>query len=72
MEDNTSYTIEAEPGKRERSYNWKTAIGLQKTDQLTPSEYLIETANANIEGRITLYEAERLITEIFFWEKRTT
>ena len=65
MEDNTSYTIEAEPGKRERSYNWKTAIGLQKTDQLTPSEYLIETANANIEGRITLYEAERLITEYY-------
>jgi len=65
MDDNISYTIEAEPGKRERSYNWKTAIGLQQTDRLTPSKYLIETANANIEGRITLYEAERLITEYY-------
>ena len=65
MDDNISYTIEVEPGKRERSYNWKTAIGLQQTDQLTPSKYLVETANANIEGRITLYEAERLITEYY-------
>jgi len=65
MDDNISYTIEVEPGKRERSYNWKTAIGLQQTDQLTPSKYLVETANANIEGRITLYEAERLIAEYY-------
>jgi len=65
MDDNTSYTIEVEPGKRERSYNWKTAIGLQQTDQLTTSKYLIETANANIEGRITLSEAEKLIVEYY-------
>ncbi|MCL1819974.1 MAG: Fic family protein [Oscillospiraceae bacterium] len=65
MDGYISYTIESEPSKRERSYNWKTAIGLQQTDRLTPSEYLIETANANIEGKISLYEAERLISEYY-------
>ncbi|MDR1689953.1 MAG: Fic family protein [Clostridiales bacterium] len=65
MEDYLNYTPENEPNRRERSYNWKTAIGLQDVDGLTPSKYLVETANANIEGKISLYEAERLITEYY-------
>lgn len=65
MDDNISYTPEIEPSKKERSYNWKTAIGLQQVDLLTPSDYLIETANANIEGKISLYEAEHLINEYY-------
>ena len=64
MDDN-NYTPESEPCKKERSYNWKTAIGLQQVDCLTPSDYLIETANANIEGKISLHEAERMITEYY-------
>lgn len=65
MDENTNYIPETEPEKRERSYNWKTAIGLQDVDRLTPSSYLIETANANIEGKISLTEAERLVNEYY-------
>jgi fido (protein-threonine AMPylation protein) len=65
VDENIGYMPEAEPDKRERSYNWKTAIGLQDVDRLKPSDYLIETANANIEGIIPLSEAERLITEYY-------
>jgi fido (protein-threonine AMPylation protein) len=65
MNGNIDYTPEAEPDKATLDYNWKTAIGLQKVDQLTPSEYLKETANANINGDISLDEAERLITEYY-------
>ncbi len=60
-----SYEKQAEPELSERSYNWKTAIGLQQVDGLTPSKYLIETANANIEGKITIVEAERFITDYY-------
>ena len=50
-----------EPGQREKSEIWQTAIGLQQVDGLTPSQYLIETAKQNIEGEITIYEVkERL------------
>jgi fido (protein-threonine AMPylation protein) len=65
MDSGTNYTPEIEPGRQERSYNWKTAIGLQQVDQLTPSDYLIETANANIEGKISLDEAERLVNAYY-------
>jgi len=46
---------------REKAYAWRTAIGLQKVDGLTPSDYLIETAKKNIEGEITLAESRKLI-----------
>jgi fido (protein-threonine AMPylation protein) len=47
-----------EPEKAEKSDIWRTAIGLQQVDGLTPSEYLIETAKQNIEGEITIYEVQ--------------
>jgi len=50
-----------EPDKVEKSEIWQAAIGLQQVDRLTPSEYLVETAKRNIEGKITIYEVhERL------------
>jgi fido (protein-threonine AMPylation protein) len=63
--DESAYAPERKPDKRERSYNWKTAIGLQQVDLLTPSDYLIETANANINGDISLSDAERRIAEYY-------
>jgi fido (protein-threonine AMPylation protein) len=60
-----TYEKQGEPELSERSYNWKTAIGLQQVDGLTPSEYLIDTANANIEGKITMDEAERFIANYY-------
>jgi len=56
-----NYSKEKEPTKYEKSYAWRTAIGLQDVDALKPSPYLIETAKSNIEGDITLEEAQKLI-----------
>lgn len=55
------YMRAKEPGRSERAYVWKTAIGLQKVDGLTPSEYLVQTARKNIEGKITLAESRNLV-----------
>ncbi|GHU06193.1 hypothetical protein FACS1894158_11900 [Betaproteobacteria bacterium] len=59
------YTVQGEPGQRERSYYWKTAIGLQAVDGIKPSDYLIATANENIRGDITLDEARRRIESYY-------
>ena len=56
-----SYSREKEPSKYEKSYAWRTAIGLQEVDALKPSSYLIETAKSNIEGDITFEDAQKLI-----------
>ena len=56
----SAYLRAKEPGVREKAYAWKTAIGLQKVDGLTPTEYLVETARRNIDGEITLAETEGL------------
>ena len=59
------YLRSKEPGRAERAYLWRTAIGLQKVDGLTPSAYLVETARRNIEGEITIEESGRLIGEYY-------
>ena len=52
MIDFDEYIRQGEPQKREKSYAWQTAIGLQAVDGLKPSDYLIETARKDIEGGI--------------------
>ncbi|MDR0918927.1 MAG: Fic family protein [Oscillospiraceae bacterium] len=59
------YIIQIEPQYKQRSYYWKTAIGLQQVDNLTPSDYLIETANANIKGEISLDEVSKRIATYY-------
>jgi len=59
------YLVQGEPEQRQRGYYWKTAIGLQAVDGLKPSDYLIETANENIKGDITLDEAESRIESYY-------
>jgi len=61
MTDLENYLTQGEPDQQERGYVWHTAIGLQQTDGLKPSDYLIATANKNINGDITLEEAQTLI-----------
>ena len=61
----TDYLIETEPHKRDRGYAWYTAIGLQKVDGLTPSDYLISLAIKNIEGDITIDEAQHLLDSYY-------
>ena len=59
------YIRQGEPQKREKGYAWQTAIGLQAIDGLKPSDYLIETARKDIEGEITIDEAEQLIRSYY-------
>ena len=54
-----------EPGRRERADAWATAIGLQKVDGLTPSQFLFDTAKDHIEGRITQNKARRRIHDYY-------
>ena len=65
MMDFDEYIRQDEPQKREKGYAWQTAIGLQAVDGLKPSDYLIETARKDIEGEITIDEAERLIRSYY-------
>jgi fido (protein-threonine AMPylation protein) len=59
-----------EPGRRERAEAWATAIGLQKVDGLTPSQFLFDTARDHIEGRITQNQARRRIRDYYAQERR--
>ena len=59
------YIRQGDPQKREKGYAWETAIGLQAVDGLKPSDYLIETARKDIEGDITIDEAEQLIKSYY-------
>jgi fido (protein-threonine AMPylation protein) len=59
--DFDEYIRQSEPNKQQKGYIWQTAIGLQDVDGLKTSEYLIETARKNIDGDITLEEANALI-----------
>lgn len=62
------YLKESEPDKASKGYVWSTAIGLQAVDGLKPSQYLIDIAVQNIEGKITLKEVQNLIDS--YYEER--
>ena len=59
------YIKQSEPSKRDKGYAWHTAIGLQAVDSLKPSQYLIETAVKNIEGEISIEEAQWLLDSYY-------
>ena len=59
------YLKESEPDKAYKGYAWSTAIGLQAVDGLRPSKYLIDTAIQNMEGKITMKEAQSLIDSYY-------
>ncbi|MFU2423102.1 MAG: Fic family protein [Bacteroides sp.] len=59
------YIKQTEPGKRDKGYAWHTAIGLQAVDGLKPSQYLIDTAIKNIEGDISIDEAQELLNTYY-------
>ena len=62
------YLKESEPDKAYKGYAWSTAIGLQAVDGLKASKYLIDTAIQNIEGKITIKEAQSRIDS--YYEER--
>lgn len=59
------YILNGEPDYIERSYAWKTAIGLQAVDGLTVSDYLLDVAKENIEGKIGIQEASKKIESYY-------
>ena len=59
------YIKQTEPNKRDKGYAWHTAIGLQAVDGLKPSKYLIDTAIKNIEGDISIDEAQELLNTYY-------
>lgn len=59
------YIKQSEPSKRDKGYAWHTAIGLQAVDGLKPSKYLIDTAIKNIEGDISIDEAQELLNTYY-------
>jgi fido (protein-threonine AMPylation protein) len=59
------YIKQSEPDKRTKGYAWHTAIGLQAVDGLKPSEFLIDTAIRNIEGDISIDEAQELLNSYY-------
>ena len=59
------YSKDKEPAKYYKSYAWKTASGLQQVDGLEPSEYLIKTAEQNINGDISFDDAHALISSYY-------
>ncbi len=59
------YLASGEPGVEERARNWSMAIGLQDVDRLRPSEFLLEQAKANIEGRISSEEVSKRLEEYY-------
>lgn len=67
--DFEEYIRNSEPEKKEKTYAWTTAIGLQQVDGLTPSKYLFETAKRNIDGEISVAEATSIIDS--YYESKT-
>jgi fido (protein-threonine AMPylation protein) len=63
--DFDEYKRPGESEKAEMSGIWQAAIGLQRVDGLTPSEYLIKTAKRNIEGEITVYEVQERLDDYY-------
>ena len=67
--DFEEYIRNSVPAKKEKTYAWTTAIGLQQVDGLTPSKYLFETAKRNIDGEISVAEATSIIDS--YYESKT-
>lgn len=65
MDNFEEYKKQNEPEKYKKAENWGIAIGLQQVDGLTPSKYLIEIAKNNIEGKISIDEANEEISRYY-------
>ena len=59
------YIRQKDSSASQKAYAWQTAIGLQDVDKLKTSDYLIETARKNIEGKIDFAEVSQLIDSYY-------
>ena len=65
QEDFDEYTRQVEPSAQQNAADWQTAIGLQQVDGLKPSQYLLDVAQRNIEGDISIDEVRRLLDSYY-------
>ena len=65
MNDFSEYKKQGEPEKYQKAQNWGVAIGLQQVDNLKPSKYLIDIAKDNIEGKISIDEANTQVSQYY-------
>jgi hypothetical protein len=59
------YIRQGDPQEKERAEAWRVAIGLQAVDGLKVSDYLLELAQKNIEGEISMEEVDKLLDEYY-------
>ena len=59
------YIRQGESNQYEKAQAWKTAIGLQAVDGLTPSAYLVELAKKNVEGEMSLQALHALLENYY-------
>ena len=53
-------------GRNEKETAWLTAIGIQAADGLRTSDYLLQTAQKNIEGKISIDDANESVNSYYF------
>lgn len=63
--DFEEYIKNSEPDKKDKTYAWTTAIGLQQVDKLTPSKQLYDIAKQNIDGKISINEAKKIVDNYY-------
>ena len=68
---NTYEKVEETKSTYKKQLYWNMAIGLQQVDGLTPSKYLLELANDNIDGKISNYEIEVLLNKYYAKQNMT-
>ena len=59
------YLIGKDQNSSDKVFVWKTAIGLQKVDNLENSKFLYEIAKKNIDGKISFEKAKELIWDYY-------
>ena len=59
------YSQQVEPSAQESACDWRTAIGLQAVDGLTPSQYLLDVAKRNIDGDVSIDEVKGLLDKYY-------
>lgn len=62
------YEEEYKPSNYIKQLQWDMAIGIQKVDNLTPSDYLEKLMNDNINGKLTIEDIEKGL-KIYYDEK---
>jgi fido (protein-threonine AMPylation protein) len=65
QEDFDEYIRQVEPSAQQSAADWQTAIGLQQVDGLKPSQYLLDVAQRNIEGDITIDEVRQMLDSYY-------